>query len=90
VARLILGQALPYRYVPFFWSAHFDTQLSYIGRVKSILKMRTEGSVKARNFRRYYQGAQGEKALVSCDRDKESLTEEAAWDRALIAQTEVS
>jgi NADPH-dependent 2,4-dienoyl-CoA reductase/sulfur reductase-like enzyme/nitrite reductase/ring-hydroxylating ferredoxin subunit len=90
VARLILGQALPYRYVPFFWSAHFDTQLSYIGRVKSILKMRTEGSVKARNFRRYYQGAQGEKALVSCDRDKESLTEEAAWDRALSAQTEVS
>jgi NADPH-dependent 2,4-dienoyl-CoA reductase/sulfur reductase-like enzyme/nitrite reductase/ring-hydroxylating ferredoxin subunit len=86
VARIILGQAAPYKDVPFFWSAHFDTQLSYIGRVKSILKTRTEGSVKAREFRRYYQGPNKQKAFASCNRDQESLIEEAAWDYAVASE----
>ena len=36
VARVILGQAHRYTELPFFWSAHFDTGLRYIGHVDSI------------------------------------------------------
>jgi NADPH-dependent 2,4-dienoyl-CoA reductase/sulfur reductase-like enzyme/nitrite reductase/ring-hydroxylating ferredoxin subunit len=83
VARLIMGQANRYQDVPFFWSAHFDTQIEYIGHVSSIRKARTEGSVTARDFRRYYQGPKFEKAFASCGRDRDALLEEAAWDAAV-------
>jgi apoptosis-inducing factor 3 len=84
VARVILGRASRYKDVPFFWSAHFDTQLEYIGHVKSIVKTRTEGSVKARAFRRYFQGPKGQRAFVSCNRDQQALLEESAWDHAVL------
>lgn len=87
VARLIMGHANRYKDVPFFWSAHFDTQIQYIGHVKSIVKTRTEGSVKARDFRRYYEGPQGDKAFASCNRDRDALLEESSWDSGLLKQT---
>jgi NADPH-dependent 2,4-dienoyl-CoA reductase/sulfur reductase-like enzyme/nitrite reductase/ring-hydroxylating ferredoxin subunit len=83
VARAILGQTSCYKDVPFFWSAHFDTGLRYMGHVRSILDARTEGSVEARNFSRYYRGSNGEKAFVTCNRDRDALLEESAWDRAI-------
>ena len=83
VARVIMNQATRFTDVPFFWSAHFDTGLLYLGHVESILQMRTEGSIQARNFGRHYQGPDGEKAFVTCNRDKDALIEEAAWDRSL-------
>jgi NADPH-dependent 2,4-dienoyl-CoA reductase/sulfur reductase-like enzyme/nitrite reductase/ring-hydroxylating ferredoxin subunit len=81
VARVIMDQANGYKDVPFFWSAHFDTGLRYMGHVGSILDARTEGSVEGRNFTRYYRGPKGEKAFVTCNRDRDALLEEAAWDR---------
>lgn len=83
VARVIMGHANRYMDVPFFWSVHFDTQIQYIGRVKSIVKARTEGSVKTRDFRRYYAGPRGDKAFASCNRDRDALLEESAWDSAV-------
>jgi NADPH-dependent 2,4-dienoyl-CoA reductase/sulfur reductase-like enzyme/nitrite reductase/ring-hydroxylating ferredoxin subunit len=83
VARVIMGEASHYQDVPFFWSAHFDTGLRYMGHVESILEERTEGSVEARNFSRCYRGPQGEKAFVTCNRDQDALLQESAWDRAV-------
>jgi NADPH-dependent 2,4-dienoyl-CoA reductase/sulfur reductase-like enzyme len=83
VARVIMDQAHRYKDVPFFWSAHFDTGLRYMGHVGSILDARTEGSVEGRNFNRYYRGPKGEKAFVTCNRDRDALLEESAWDRAV-------
>lgn len=88
VARVIMDEARRleggrYTDVPFFWSAHFDTGLRYIGHVDAIADMLTDGSVGARDFSRHYAGPAGEKAFVTCNRDQESLREESAWDRAL-------
>jgi NADPH-dependent 2,4-dienoyl-CoA reductase/sulfur reductase-like enzyme/nitrite reductase/ring-hydroxylating ferredoxin subunit len=82
VARVIMGEADRYTDVPFFWSAHFDTGLQYLGQVTSILDTRTEGSVDGRDFSRYYRGPDEEKAFVTCNRDQASLLEESAWDGA--------
>jgi NADPH-dependent 2,4-dienoyl-CoA reductase/sulfur reductase-like enzyme len=87
VARVIMGQVSPYTDVPFFWSAHFDTGLRYLGHVESTLEMRTDGSTEGRNFSRCYLGPKGQKAFVTCNRDKDSLLEESLWDRAAALAT---
>jgi apoptosis-inducing factor 3 len=83
VARVIMNRANRYTDVPFFWSAHFDTGLRYLGHVGSISQVQTAGSIEGRNFSRHYRGPRGEKAFVTCNRDAESLLEEAEWDRAV-------
>jgi apoptosis-inducing factor 3 len=83
VARVIMGQAGRYCDVPFFWSAHFDTGLRYLGHVGSISEARTDGSVEGRNFSRLLSGHQRQRAFVTCNRDRESLLKEAEWDTAL-------
>lgn len=83
VARVIMGQASRYRDLPFFWSAHFDTGLRYLGHVGSITDVQTEGSIEGRNFSRLQSGRGRQKAYVTCNRDKASLLKEAEWDAAV-------
>jgi apoptosis-inducing factor 3 len=83
VARVILGHSSRYSVVPFFWSAHFDTGLRYLGHVGKIADTRTDGSVKGRNFSRLLTGTEKQKAFITCNRDMASLLKEAEWDAAL-------
>jgi NADPH-dependent 2,4-dienoyl-CoA reductase/sulfur reductase-like enzyme len=83
VARVIMGKAGEYRDVPFFWSAHFDTGLRYLGHVSSIAAEQTDGSVEGRRFVRLLSGRGRQRAFITCNRDKESLVKEAEWDAAL-------
>jgi hypothetical protein len=48
--------------------------------------MQTSGSIEGRNFSRHYRGPKGEKAFLTCNRDAESLLQEAEWDRAVDAE----
>jgi apoptosis-inducing factor 3 len=82
VARVILNQASGYSDVPFFWSSHFDTGLLYVGHVGSIIESSTEGSIADHDFCLRLRGVDREQALVSCNRDKASLQQEAAWDHS--------
>jgi len=82
VARVIMGKAGGYRDVPFFWSAHFDTGLRYLGHVGSIAAEQTDGSVEGRGFVRLLSGRGRQRAFITCNRDKESLLKEAEWDAA--------
>jgi apoptosis-inducing factor 3 len=83
VARVILSQASRYCDVPFFWSAHFDTGLRYLGHVGSMTDVRTEGSIQGRNFSQLQSGPGRQRAFVTCNRDKDSLLKEAEWDAAV-------
>ena len=83
VARVIMGQASRYCDLPFFWSAHFDTGLRYLGHVGSITAVQTEGSVEGRNFSRLQSGHGRQRAYVTCNRDKAALLKEAEWDAAV-------
>lgn len=82
VARNIPGQTAIYSDVPFFWSAHFDTCLRYLGHVDSVTSMQTQGSVDTRDFARCYRGNNGEQAFATCNRDMASLAQESTWDCA--------
>jgi len=80
VARAIMGEAGGFRDLPFFWSAHFDTGLRYLGHVGSIVGTRVEGSVAGRDFAIDYTGEGEEKAFVTCNRDLPALVVEAQWE----------
>jgi NADPH-dependent 2,4-dienoyl-CoA reductase/sulfur reductase-like enzyme/nitrite reductase/ring-hydroxylating ferredoxin subunit len=80
VARVIMGQSIRYSDVPFFWSAHFDTGLRYLGHVGSIVDASTDGSIENRSFSRLLSGHDRQRAFVTCNRDEVSLTKEAEWD----------
>ncbi len=83
VARVLMGEATRYSDVPFFWSAHFDTGLRYLGHVSSVGTAKTEGSIPGRDFTLYYSGKKQEKAVATCNRDAAALRIEASWDREL-------
>jgi NADPH-dependent 2,4-dienoyl-CoA reductase/sulfur reductase-like enzyme/nitrite reductase/ring-hydroxylating ferredoxin subunit len=80
VARGILGQGGAYRDLPFFWSAHFDTSLSYLGHVGEIVGSQVDGSIVGRDFAIAYTGQGREKAFVTCNRDIAALKIEAQWE----------
>jgi hypothetical protein len=39
--------------------------------------------MRSQNFSRLYNGNEGEKAFVTCNRDEASLTKEAEWEAAV-------
>ena len=48
-ARNMLGAARPFRDVPFFWSAHYDVTLSYVGHAEAWDAIEMRGSLEARD-----------------------------------------
>ena len=80
VARVLMGEADAYTDPPFFWSAHFDTGLRYLGHVGRIEGMEVDGSVEGREFAMRLRGEGREEAFVTCNRDPETLEEEARWE----------
>jgi len=46
VARVMLGLAGPYRDVPFFWSAHYDVTLGYVGHATAWDSVRERGNLE--------------------------------------------
>ena len=80
VARVLMGEAGPYTDPPFFWSAHFDTGLRYLGHVGQIEGQEVDGTIEGREFVMRLHGPGREAAFVTCNRDPETLEEEARWE----------
>src|SRR6185295_3673731 len=49
VARAMLGKGAPFRDVPFFWSAHYDAVLAYVGHAPSFERVIVSGSLSKRD-----------------------------------------
>lgn len=63
------GQRIPYRSVPFFWSAQYELTLRYLGQTKEFDEIHYDGQVEAQEFIAYY-AAQGKvKAVLGLKRD---------------------
>jgi NADPH-dependent 2,4-dienoyl-CoA reductase/sulfur reductase-like enzyme/nitrite reductase/ring-hydroxylating ferredoxin subunit len=77
-ARAILGDAVPYRDVPFFWSQHYDLTLSSVGHAPSWDRLETHGSLEAGDFAAFYLKEGRVLAVVTVGRDGLSLRAEAA------------
>lgn len=80
-ARNILGARERYDQVPFFWSAHYDVSINYVGHAEQWDRIMVDGDPARRDVSvRYEQGGKT-LALATIFRDDESLRTEIAMER---------
>jgi apoptosis-inducing factor 3 len=81
-ARNMLGAEEAFTYAPFFWSAHYDVSINYVGHAEKIEKVVTSGSAAAHDFAARFESADGRlMALATIYRDGESLEAEMQIER---------
>ncbi len=81
VAHNIMGEQVPFRAVPFFWSQHYDVPINYIGHAEQWDKIEIEGDVMGRDCLVRYQQNGRVLALASIYRDGDSLKAAADMER---------
>jgi apoptosis-inducing factor 3 len=75
-ARNILGARERFTAVPFFWSAHYDATISYVGHAERWDSIAVDGSIESRDCElRYIDGGKAT-AVVTMGRDRASLQAE--------------
>ncbi len=79
-AQNILGRKVPFDAVPFFWSAHYDTTINYVGHAEKWDAIEIDGDVNA-DCRVTYKRGGKTLAVATVGRDLESLQAEAALER---------
>ncbi len=81
-ARNMLGMRQRFDAVPFFWSMHYNTGITYVGHAERWDKVEVDGSIGAKDCTvRYMRGGQAI-AVVTINRDLESLRLEQAMEDA--------
>ena len=80
-ARNILGARECFADVPFFWSAHWDVSINYVGHAERIDATRVDGDPAARDVAVRFEQAGRAVALATIFRDDESLAFELAMER---------
>jgi NADPH-dependent 2,4-dienoyl-CoA reductase/sulfur reductase-like enzyme/nitrite reductase/ring-hydroxylating ferredoxin subunit len=78
----MLGGAERYEAAPFFWSAHYDQSLRYVGYAPNWNKVEVDGSIADRDFTASYSRDGRLLAAVSLNRDHENLEIERRLDAA--------
>ncbi len=78
----MMGAALPYTAVPFFWSQHYDIPINYVGHAEKWDDLAIEGDIPNKDCVLRYRRNGKTLAVASIFRDKESLEAEIAMERA--------
>ena len=73
VARTLRGTPTPFRSIPFFWSAHFDLTINYVGHAPSWDKIEVDGSLASRDAAVHYYRKGKLLAVATVGRDRYSL-----------------
>ena len=84
-AQNILGHRVRFDAVPFFWSKHYDFALHYVGHAEQWDAVEIDGSLAARNCTVTYKRNGLRLAVVTIDRDLESLQAEAAMEQYVLS-----
>jgi apoptosis-inducing factor 3 len=79
-AKNILGQKVPCTIAPFFWSQHYDVQVSYVGHAEKWDRIDVSGSIAKRDATLTYVKGDKTLAVVTLGRDLESLRAEQAME----------
>jgi NADPH-dependent 2,4-dienoyl-CoA reductase/sulfur reductase-like enzyme len=80
-ARNMLGHAERFDAVPFFWSAHYEDSISYVGHAERWDRIDLDGDLGARSFTvRFVRGGRL-LAAATVGRDRENLKLELAMER---------
>ncbi|HUE05275.1 MAG TPA: FAD-dependent oxidoreductase [Bryobacteraceae bacterium] len=80
VARAMLGIGGPFRQTPFFWSQHYDVQISYVGHASKWDSCQIEGDPDKSNACAVYRRGDRIIAVATIGRDRLSLQVEAAME----------
>jgi NADPH-dependent 2,4-dienoyl-CoA reductase/sulfur reductase-like enzyme/nitrite reductase/ring-hydroxylating ferredoxin subunit len=75
-ARNMLGLGWPYDDVPFFWSAHYDVSINYVGHAEQWDAVEVDGDPAARDVAVRFKRGGRTLAVASIFRDTESLKAE--------------
>jgi NADPH-dependent 2,4-dienoyl-CoA reductase/sulfur reductase-like enzyme len=80
-ARNMLGERVPCRFPPFFWSQHYDVQINYVGHAERWDAVRVDGSLEAHDCAVTYLRGGRRLAVATISRDRESLQAEVEMER---------
>lgn len=89
-ARSMLGRGRPYRDVPFFWSAHYDVVIAYVGHAPRYDMVEVRGDLARNEATVVYRLDRKVLAVATLNRDKVSLAVEAAMERGDSAAIETA
>ena len=81
-ARNMLGARERFEAVPFFWSAHFDVTIAYVGHAESWDRIHIDGDPKAHDCCVEYWKGGKRLAIATVNRDRASLQAEAEMEMA--------
>lgn len=84
-ARNLLGQRRAFDAVPFFWSQHYDTPISYVGHAEHWDRTDVDGSVEAGDCAVAYHLGNRKLAVVTIVRDRDSLFAEREFEQTIAA-----
>lgn len=90
VARAMLGSEAPYRDTPFFWSAHYDVTISYIGHAPGYDSVEVFGSIDAKDAAVAFRKNGKTLAVATLNRDRLSLAVDAAMERNDLAAVDAA
>jgi NADPH-dependent 2,4-dienoyl-CoA reductase/sulfur reductase-like enzyme len=80
-ARNMLGARERFDQVPFFWSAHYDVSINYVGHAEKWDTVKVEGSAQQRDVAVRFEQSGRLLALATIFRDEESLRTEIEMER---------
>jgi NADPH-dependent 2,4-dienoyl-CoA reductase/sulfur reductase-like enzyme len=84
----ILGRKTPHTAPPFFWSAHYDVTIAYVGHAAGFDRVEIHGSLDERRALAAYRTGPRITAIAAVGLDRESLMIEAAMESGNAAEVE--
>jgi 3-phenylpropionate/trans-cinnamate dioxygenase ferredoxin reductase subunit len=80
-ARNVLGEDVRFDAVPFFWSAHYDVTIAYVGHASSFDEVAIDGDLAKRDAAIAYRRGGKTLAIATVNRDRTSLDAERAMEK---------
>ena len=80
-ARNVLGARERFDQVPFFWSAHYDVSINYVGHAERWDRTDVDGEAKDRDVAVRFLEGNRTRAVATIFRDKESLAADIEMER---------
>jgi NADPH-dependent 2,4-dienoyl-CoA reductase/sulfur reductase-like enzyme/nitrite reductase/ring-hydroxylating ferredoxin subunit len=90
VARNMLGRAEAFNAAPFFWSAHYDVVVSYVGHAEKWDAIEIDGDPRAHDCTAVYRKNGQPLAVATIARDRASLRVEAGMEAGDLARVEAA